>query len=243
MSRENFEPSMAKVKVHEGGYVNHKADPGGETNFGISKRSYPRLDIKKLTWDDAKRIYRKDFWDRIQGDELPSGVDFVTLDPAINSGVSQAAKFLQRAVGVKADGRIGPQTLAAVQARPPVQVIQSVSSQRLGFFKGLRTWATFGRGWSRRVAEVEASAVVMAGVPPVMLMAEMRDMNRAATSNNNKAFGATAGTSSVGLIDLPIWGYAAIAVVLVLIVGTFMGRRLHEQNRIAAYTKELENAA
>ena len=98
--RGNFDHCMDDyLKGYEGGYVNDPKDPGGETNFGISKRSYPRLDIGRLTWADAKVIYKKDFWDAVRGDELPLGVDLVVCDPAIHSGPGFAIKLLQKALG------------------------------------------------------------------------------------------------------------------------------------------------
>jgi len=103
------------VLKHEGGYINHKNDPGGETNYGISKRAYPDVDIKNLTVDGAKELYKRDYWDRIKGDDLPAGVACVTMDYAVNSGTSRASKALQGACGIRnGDGIIGPHTLSAV---------------------------------------------------------------------------------------------------------------------------------
>jgi lysozyme family protein len=108
-----FDAAFTAVLGAEGGYVNNPADPGGETNWGISRRSYPDLDIAHLTWDDAKAIYRRDFWDKIQGDKLPPPLAMIVFDSAVNNGPARAAKWLQRAVGVTEDGIIGPATLAA----------------------------------------------------------------------------------------------------------------------------------
>lgn len=147
-----FDQYFERLIGHEGGYVFHSSDPGGETKYGISKRAYPSVDIKALTLADAKAIYRRDYWDRAQCDRLPPGVAFDVFDTAVNSGVGQAIRFLQRAVGVADDGAVGPLTLAAVARRDPEAVQARFNGQRLEFMTKLSTWDTFGRGWARRVA-------------------------------------------------------------------------------------------
>jgi lysozyme family protein len=99
-----YDEAFDRLIGHEGGYVNDPKDPGGETNWGISKRAYPQLDIRALTRDDARRIYRADFWDRVHGDEMYDGVAFQTFDFAVNSGIETAVRYLQRACGVADDG-------------------------------------------------------------------------------------------------------------------------------------------
>lgn len=149
----NFDAAFEKLIDFEGGYTEGKNDPGGETKFGISKRSYPTLDIAALTLADAKQIYRRDFWDRAQCDRLPVGIRFDLFDTAVNSGIGQAIRFLQRAVGVADDGVIGPLTLAAVQRLDDNSAIQArFNGQRLDFMTRLSTWDVFGRGWARRIA-------------------------------------------------------------------------------------------
>jgi lysozyme family protein len=123
-----FDVAMARLLPHEGGFSIDAADPGnwtggaprsGElkgTKFGIAANTYPKLDIKNLTWEEAKAIYRRDFWDKIGGDRLKGAAAFAVLDAAINSGITAATKWLQRAVGAKQDGVIGPATLAAIEA-------------------------------------------------------------------------------------------------------------------------------
>ena len=106
--KANFEACMAEVFKHEGGYVNDPHDPGGETNMGISKRSYPKENIRGMTRARAAQIYRKDFWDKLKCDDLPAGLDLVAFDAGVNSGPARGAKWLQQAVGVTADGKIGP---------------------------------------------------------------------------------------------------------------------------------------
>ena len=149
----NFDDSFAKLINSEGGYVFNAADPGGETKFGVSKRSYPTLDIKNLTLADAKGIYKRDFWDRAQCDSLPPVLAFQVFDAAVNSGIGQSIRFLQRAVGVADDGSVGPMTLTAIQRRDSAELVARFNAERLDFMTRLTTWDTFSRGWARRIAE------------------------------------------------------------------------------------------
>ena len=161
--RGNFERCLVETLAHEGGYVNHASDPGGETNMGISKRSYPNEDIRNMTRARAAQIYRRDFWDAVRGDELPLGLDLVAFDAAVNSGPSRGARWLQQALGVTADGIIGPQTISAANSwRDQSIVIERALGHRRNFLLGLSTWPTFGLGWTRRVESVRAAALGMA---------------------------------------------------------------------------------
>jgi lysozyme family protein len=239
----NFDNCMDNhLKRHEGGYVNNPKDPGGETNFGISKRSYPRVNIKTLTWAGAKEIYRRDFWDAIQGDRLPLGIDLVTLDPAINSGPKQGIKFLQAGLGVTPDGVYGPKTFAALLASNPIKVIQGASRARLSFMRSLRTWSTFGKGWSRRVAEIEVEAIKMAGMPPVLIAKQSTKLATQATYSTIFAgsmamvAGAAVATAPTGLDH---WAVALPAIILAL---RSIVERLHQLNLAAEYAKEADNA-
>ncbi len=148
----NFEVAFDRLIGHEGGYNNSPEDPGGETNWGISKRSYPHINIKALTRDGAKDIYRRDFWNRIHADDMPDGVAFQALDFAVNSGIETAIRKLQAAVGVADDGHWGPATMAAIGAMSESDIIMRLVAERLDFWTRLSTWATFGRGWARRAA-------------------------------------------------------------------------------------------
>lgn len=125
-----WERVAKSVIAHEGGYVNHPTDPGGETNWGISKRSYPDLDIKALTRTDALRIYREDYWDYIPED-LPDVVRWFAFDCAVNHGVGRAIDWLEYN-----------------------DTVAELAATRLHFYTGLSTWSTFGKGWARRVANL-----------------------------------------------------------------------------------------
>lgn len=148
----NFDQAFERLIGHEGGYVADSRDPGGETKFGISKRAYPHLDIKALTLHDAKDIYRRDFWQRVRGDELPREFAFQALDAAVNHGIGNAVRWMQRAAGVADDGVIGPVTLAAVQRAQPADLVLRFNAERLRFYAKLTTFDAFGRGWVNRVA-------------------------------------------------------------------------------------------
>jgi lysozyme family protein len=147
-----FDKSFAKLIDHEGGYVNNAKDPGGETKYGISKRSYPALIIASLTLDDAKAIYRRDYWDRAQCDRLHPDLAFQVFDGAVNSGVGNSIRWLQAAAGVAVDGVVGPLTIRAVGDRDVSVMLARFNGQRLKFMTSLSTWDVFGRGWARRVA-------------------------------------------------------------------------------------------
>ena len=148
-----FDLAFDRLIGHEGGYVNNPADPGGETNWGISKRSYPHLNIKTLTRNHAKDIYRVDFWQRIHADDLYDGVAFQLLDFAINSGIETAVRYLQRAVGVADDGVIGPHTLTAASELTETDIILRLNAERLDFMTRLKNWPAASRGWARRIAQ------------------------------------------------------------------------------------------
>jgi len=148
-----FDECFTRLLGNEGGYVNNPADPGGETNWGITKRSYPALDIKNLTQDDAKAIYKRDFWDRCRCEDLSPQLAFALFDCAVNSGNGQAVKLLQKCVGVEEDGVMGPATIRAVEAGYSNTITAQFLGHRLQFMTNLRPWDTFSKGWARRIAE------------------------------------------------------------------------------------------
>ncbi len=148
----DFDEAFDILIGHEGGHVDHPNDPGGETKYGISKRAYPDVNIAALTLDDAKAIYREDYWDRVRADELPAELRFPLFDGAVNAGVAQSIKWLQRAVGVRDDGVIGPVTMVAVKSTTPHKNAANFLGQRLKHMTDLKNWDQFGRGWARRIA-------------------------------------------------------------------------------------------
>lgn len=177
MAAANFERALALVLVHEGGYVDHPADPGGATNLGVTigtlsdwlGRPATKAEVKALTKAAVAPIYRRNYWNAVRGDELPSGVDYCVFDFAVNSGKGRAIPSLQRALSVADDGKLGPLTLAAATSKDAGQVIERVCADRLSFLRRLSTWPTFGRGWTARVEGVRAEAMALASfaVPTV----------------------------------------------------------------------------
>lgn len=166
-----FDQALPLVLVHEGGYVNHPKDPGGATMKGVTQATYdgwrakqglPAQPVRNITPEEVSAIYRRDYWDKVKGDDLPAGVGYAVFDFAVNSGVSRASRFLQKVVGVAQDGVIGPATIAAVKALPPVTVIDRLCDDRMAFLRGLGTFSTFGKGWTRRVTDVRSHAKEMA---------------------------------------------------------------------------------
>ena len=148
----NFDKAFERLIGHEGGYVNDPRDPGGETKFGISKRSYPAEDIKALTLERAKAIYRRDFWGVAGCDAVPDAMRFDLFDMAVNSGPVTAIKTLQRSAGVTPDGLLGPITLQALNSTPAPRLVARFNGHRLDFMTDLKTWSVFGKGWAKRVA-------------------------------------------------------------------------------------------
>lgn len=151
----NFDEAFERVIGHEGGYVNDPRDAGGETKFGISKRAYPHLNIKELTLEQAKEIYRADYWNRCHLEEVPDEVRFDVFDMAVNGGVVAAIKVYQRALNVTDDGIWGRNTSAASQAAhaSPVYLDKRFNGFRLKYYTSLSSFSTWGKGWVNRVAD------------------------------------------------------------------------------------------
>lgn len=151
-----FLTAVNRVLSHEGGYVNHPRDPGGETNWGVTvgvaRENGFTGSMRGMTRDDAVRIYEKCYWNRVRGDDLGMALGFQVFDAAVNHGAGNAIRWLQRAAGVADDGRLGPATLAAARARTAPDMCLLFNEQRLAFYTNLSTWPTFGKGWARRIA-------------------------------------------------------------------------------------------
>lgn len=167
--KQNFEQCLEMLLHHEGGFVNHPKDPGGMTNLGVTRAVYEQWmgrhvsedEMRALTPEDVAPVYKQNYWDKVRGDDLPAGLDWVAFDWAVNSGAGRPAKAIQRCVGAKQDGAIGPKTLAMVANHEPEFIIAYVSDQRQKFYENLKTFETFGRGWTRRNKETREAAVAM----------------------------------------------------------------------------------
>lgn len=149
----NFDTVFNRSLGHEGGYTNDPHDPGGETNWGISKRSYPNLIIKELTREDAYNIYNQDFWKRLNADALPDSIAFQLFDFAINSGIETAIRYFQRALGIADDGFWGPVSQKAMLDATETDIIMNLNAERLDFMTRLKNWSNDGKGWARRIAQ------------------------------------------------------------------------------------------
>lgn len=172
--RCNFDACFTELLKHEGGYVNHPADPGGRTNLGVTQRvyedwvGYPVSEkiMRGLTPDHVRALYRVKYWDRVKGDELPDGLDLCVFDFGVNAGPSRAKRYLQMLVGAKPDGIIGPNTMQALKDKASEvgakELIRGYSDLRHQYYRKLRHFKTFGRGWTRRVNEVQEAALHMA---------------------------------------------------------------------------------
>ncbi|MCE6628040.1 glycoside hydrolase family 108 protein [Acinetobacter pittii] len=153
---KTFQTALKRVLQHEGGYVNHPSDPGGETNYGITKsvaRQYGyKGSMKDIPMDIVEKIYKNQYWDAMSCDSFPFSVGFQLFDAAVNHGLLNARKLLQRAVGVKDDGIVGSLTLAAVRKQPQFALISLFNSKRIEFYTKISTFNAFGKGWMARVA-------------------------------------------------------------------------------------------
>lgn len=154
----NFHNAFALLLGHEGDFSDHAADPGGKTRFGITETVARELgytgDMRELPLELAQRIYLEKYWKPIRADDLPPAIRYSVFDGAVNSGPGQATRWLQRALGVEADGVIGPKTLAAAYAQDSNALRMRILAQRLRFMTSLTNWPAFSRGWARRIADL-----------------------------------------------------------------------------------------
>jgi len=167
--KENFGEALKAILKHEGGFVNHPKDPGGMTNLGVTKKVWEEWigrpvgekEMRALTPATVAPMYKKKYWDAIKADELPMGLDYLMFDFAINAGPNRAIKTMQKAIGTNPDGVIGPKTMQALKTADQKDLIAKFSMEKELFYKALPTFATFGKGWMRRVAEAQSHAVTM----------------------------------------------------------------------------------
>jgi len=259
MARGNLSKCLPITLAHEGGMSMTRADPGNwtggkvgvgvlkGTKYGIAASAFPHLDIKNLTLADVEPIYKTKYWDKVRGDDLPAGVDLTVWDYGVNSGPSRGVKELQRVVGVAADGVVGGGTLAAVNAANGRAIIKGVNARRLSFMRSLAIFKTFGNGWTRRVADIEAKSVAMylsaTGMAGMSKIAALKSEAKTAgdTASNQKASAGGAGAGGVGgaaasTATDPNWlliGCVVAAAVMVAVILILKSRQNKE--RAAAY--------
>ena len=169
---DNFEKCLELLLVHEGGFVHHPQDPGGMTNLGVTKKVWEEWvghdvdekQMRNLTPLMVAPLYKRKYWDACRADELISGLDYCVFDVAVNSGVGRAIKLLQQTVGATPDGGYGSITAALVKEaeKDPEKVISLFCARRLEFLQSLKSFPVFGKGWSRRTAEVKDKALLLA---------------------------------------------------------------------------------
>ena len=218
MSSETYAKCLAKTLQYEGTFSNNPADPGGATMKGVTQRVYDAYrrrkgqatqSVRAISDGELRDIYKNQYWNVIRGDDLPAGVDAAVFDYAVNSGPVRAAKALQAAVGVPADGHIGEATLEVVSRAVPAGVIDKICAGRLRFVQGLSTFSVFGKGWSSRIASVRTFAKSLAGHPAAFDLVAAEPAPGKARSEDQKVTSTTAGKGGL-LAGAGTLGTAAI---------------------------------
>lgn len=230
MAASSYDAALARVLAHEGGYGNHPSDSGGPTNFGITVADYRRYvkpdataaDVKAMMPDSAKMIYRARYWDALICDDLPAGVDYAVFDYGVNSGVARAAKVLRRKLALADDAAVAL-VLRAAGTADAAKLIAAICDERMAFLQSLKTWPVFGKGWSRRVAEVRALALTMAAPPPRPPAVSKTSLATAG------AVLAGSGTATAVALGQPLLGgrmvVSVVAVAVLGLAGLWIWRR------------------
>lgn len=251
MANGNLAACLKITLSHEGGWSDHPSDPGGATMKGVTigryRQYYPKAtktDLRNISDADLQKIYRDDYWKPVRGDDLPYGVDLAVFDFGVHSGPSRSSRYLQSVVGVKQDGVIGPQTLKATILADGKSVIQKLCGKRLSFVQGLSTFKVFGKGWSRRIADIEAKGVAMWLAKGSALSASARQELEAegskakstAASQNSGAGGVAAGGGGGAILtDMNGWIVAGVAVLVIAAAGYLILRARVNKERGEAY--------
>lgn len=240
MAAGGFEKCHPITAKWEGGWSDHPDDPGGKTMYGITEAVYhtylkscgkPKRPVRYITKAEAEAIYRQNYWNAAGCETLHAGVDLATYDAAVNSGVSRGRKWLLASVGGSA-----------------VQTVKNICAKRMSFVRGLRTWKTFGKGWSRRIADIEAKGVAMALSAVAITKTEVKSkLEKEAQSASNKATGNVAGAGGavatpVGvdqatdqIAGIALAGFIGVAVLVAVIL---IWRARVNKHRMEAYLKE-----
>lgn len=168
MAKETYSEALKKVLEHEGGYSNHPSDPGGPTNYGITINDYRMYidkngtaeSVKNMNVEQAKKIYKEKYWDIQNCDLLPAGLDYAVFDYGVNSGIGRSGKILRGLLGLPTDThKIDQTVINAANKADTEDLIIKMMDERLRFLKGLKTWPVFGKGWGRRVVQVQDLAL------------------------------------------------------------------------------------
>jgi lysozyme family protein len=170
--KNNYVIALQHVLKSEGGWSDNPSDPGGATMKGITLSVYrewkrnthiSKDELRVIPDEEVYNLYKELYWNKVQGDNLPAGVDYAVFDAAVNMGVGRAAKLIQEAAGVAADGVLGPASVSAIQKTDPKELIEKFSQLKEEFYRSLGTFPTFGVGWLNRVAEVKTFSESMLG--------------------------------------------------------------------------------
>ncbi|WP_051310712.1 glycoside hydrolase family 108 protein [Bradyrhizobium sp. Cp5.3] len=262
MAIANFAACLAVTLAHEGGYSNNRNDRGNwtggnvgvgvlkGTNYGIAAHAYPYLDIKNLTLGDAKELYERDYWKPVWAESLPYGVDLATFDAGVMSGPRQGVLWLQAAVGAKEDGVAGNETISKALAANSKATIQKICAKRRTFVQSLSSWKVFGKGWSRRIAEVEAKAVAMWLTCGTGKLTEdgRAEMMKDSTAAQDKAVAQDTSAKCAGGVGVGVcvgdtilnrglnWIVIGVGVLLVIAAIVLWIDSRHNKERVVAYT-------
>jgi len=167
--QNNFKNCLELVLKSEGGWVNNPKDPGGETNLGVTKKVWEEWvghevkTMQGLTPEDVAPMYQAKFWMSCYANQLPVGIDYMAFDMAVNGGPGRSVKLLQECLGCVPDGTIGPRTMQLIDQKKPEDIVEAFSQRKIDFYKSLATFATFGKGWLKRVEDVKQNALKMIG--------------------------------------------------------------------------------
>jgi lysozyme family protein len=241
MAISSYEPSLARLLIHEGGYTDHPADPGGPTNFGITIYDYRKYvkpaataaDVKAMTLPEAKSIYRAKYWDAQKCSAMPAGVDDSIFDYGVNSGIGRSGKVLRRILSLPDNTSVvTDDVLRAIEKRDPKLVINAINDERLRFLQSLRTWDVFGKGWGRRVIEVRAFSLQLAGAAPVAIPNAQPEVQqtgkgvvppptvvKAVIAKGAPVGGAATGVTWHEWVAVHPWETGAIAIGSVIVIG------------------------
>lgn len=240
-AEERFARCLEQVLAQEGGYADHPSDPGGATNFGITRKTLarwrgispwwnlPKARVKSLSAAEAGQIYHALYWLRARGPDLPAGLDLALFDYGVNSGPERAIRALQSILKVRTDGWIGPVTLAALGQRSARELAAALCDSRLGFLGRLSSFSIFGRGWTRRVATIRATALQMAGAPTLTVEQRNDPMD---ILNGYKTYIVAAIMLAVGIaglfgIEIPTFdGHEPMSLVMEALAFIFLRKGL-----------------
>lgn len=238
MTARNFDACLSRLLKHEGGYGNHPSDPGGPTNYGITLTDYRKYinpngsaaDVRAMSREQAKAIYRARYWDALRCDELPAGIDYAVFDYGVNSGIGRSGKILRKALGLPV--HISAVTDAVIKEAGKAdakRIAAAICDERLAFLKRLKTWPVFGKGWQRRVVEVRAFSLELADSatppPPDIEKPEPEAPEPRKSAVKSKSIWAAIGTFIASIAGAATdW-----KVVAVLVVGALVGFLIWER--------------